>query len=78
MIDWDKYDPARDANEEETHLCNSLNGCFGFLKHLVADPAFKDVSHIPVDKKYLNILVDYGERAQAVISYLRQQLEEKA
>ena len=76
MIDWEKYDPARDANEEESHLCNSLNSVFTMARHIAYDPAFKDIEYVPVNKKFLANAADYMERAQATIGYLQRKVEE--
>lgn len=71
------YDPAKDADEEESHFCNSLNAEFGFIRHMVNDPVFRGVDYIPAEKAQLARLADYGERAQAVIMYLQKRLEEE-
>ena len=70
-------DPAKDADEEESHFCNSLNAEFRFIRHMVNDPAFRSMDYIPAEKAQLTRLADYGERAQAVIMYLQKKLEEK-
>jgi hypothetical protein len=75
MIDWEKYDPARDADEEESHLCNSLNAEFGFIRHLIADPNLTGVKYVPIAKTDLEHLADYGFRAQAVITYLQEKVK---
>ena len=75
--DIEVYDPAEDACEEKSHLCNSLNASFGFLRHMINDPNFKDIDYIPMSKKYLMQLNIYGERAQAVITYLQDKNEKR-
>lgn len=75
MIDWTTYNPERDACEEESHFCNSLNAEFGFLRHMINDPYLKDVDYVPIKKSDLARLADYGERAQAVITYLCEKME---
>lgn len=77
LDDFNTYDPARDANEEESHFCNSLNAEFGFIRHMINDPVFRGMDYIPAEKEQLARLADYCERAQAVIMYLQKKLEEK-
>ena len=71
MIDWNNYDPSHDACEEESHFCNSLNAEFGFIRHMLADPDYKDIQCVPIEKEHLDRLSDYGLRAQATIQYLQ-------
>lgn len=75
MIDWEKYDPARDACEEESHFCNSLNAEFGFIRHLINDPNLTGVNYVPMAKTDLERLADYGFRAQATITYLQEKVK---
>lgn len=62
----------RDADESKSHLCNSLNavrgGCFGMAAACGKDGLY------PVSKKQLENLGYYLERAQAVITYLREEV----
>ena len=75
MIDWEKYDPARNACEEESHLCNSLNAEFGYIMHLINDQNFTGVNYVPNEKTHLERLADYGFRAQATITYLQEKVK---
>lgn len=63
----------RDANESEGHLCNSLNAeggsCFGMAAACGKDGFYA------LNKKQLETLGYYLERAQAVIWYLRDEVE---
>ena len=62
----------RDADESKSHLCNSLNAesgaCFGMAAACGKDGLY------PVSKKQLETLGYYLERAQAVIMYLREEV----
>ena len=70
MIDWKKYDPARDADEHKSHLCNSLNAEQGMIRNLS-----RHGSYVIIERKDLERWADYMERAQATITYLRYKLE---
>ena len=74
MIDWDKYDPAKDADEHENHLCNSLNATYGMLEQSIR---CNKSEYTIVQTKVIKNTCDYLERAQATITYLRKKLEEK-
>lgn len=63
----------RDANESEGHLCNSLNAEGGSCFRMAA-ACGKDGSYT-LHKKRLETLGYYLERAQAVIWYLREEVE---
>lgn len=64
MIDYEKYDPARDADESNGHLCNSLNAMKGM---------YRKRSRRVGDE--FDRLSDYIERAEATIWYLRKLVE---
>ncbi|MDT3386697.1 MAG: hypothetical protein LIR46_02885 [Bacteroidota bacterium] len=72
MIDWDKYDPAKDADEHENHFCNSLNATWGTLVHYVWG---NKEEYVIIQKKIIETTCNYLERAQATINYLRHELE---
>ena len=77
FLDIKTYDPAKDACEEKSHFCNSLNASFGLLRHMINDPNFEDINYIPISKNYLIQLSNYGERAQAVIAYLQDKMRKE-
>lgn len=57
--DW-PYDPERDADESQSHLCNSLNAMSGVLR------SYEGFRHF----------ADYALRAEHVIMYLKRKLKE--
>ncbi len=74
MIDYDKYDVKRDADESQSHLCNSLNAETGYLHHLIA-MCGDSSTYLPIVPKHLKLMADYMERAQYVITYLQEENE---
>ena len=64
----DDYDVVRDANDQESHLCNSLNAMQGLLMH----PLYKNDQIAVFDANLIRDVVRYLERSQAVINYLQQ------
>lgn len=64
----------RDADESKSHLCNSLNaescGCFRMAAACGKDGLY------PVSNKQLETLGYYLVRAQAVITYLREEVNQ--
>lgn len=76
MIDWKTYDPAKDACEEESHLCNSLNAEMGMLRYTIRALDLQNAKSVPIAKDELERLADYLERSQAVITYLEKKVKE--
>ena len=61
----------RDANEEESGLCNSLNAEWGWCKGVVGAAKFKGENYCYIKTDHLDAIADYLLRAQTVINYLR-------
>lgn len=66
--------PEKDANESESHFCNSLNAMYGTFLHLAYQ--FKDSQYCIVDTKLAKLASKYFERAQECITYLRKKVSE--
>ena len=76
MIDYEKYDVTKDADEEKSHLCNNLNAEVGVIHHIIWDTKNKDIPVRIINSKDLERWADYMERSQNVITYLRRKKKE--
>ncbi len=64
--------PEFDVDESQSHLCNSLNAMTGFCMHRSKPDSMEC---IPIISKDLYSMGCYFERAQALITYLKERLE---
>lgn len=69
-----EYTPEKDANENESHFCNSLNAMYGTFLHLAYQ--FKNSQYCVVEKNIVKRASEYFERAQECITYLRKKVSE--
>lgn len=70
MIDYKTYNPADDAIESESHLCEKLSSEIIELRQK-AELVNSTQMDIPFDAETLDKIADCMERAQLTISYLQ-------
>lgn len=76
MIDYEKYDVIKDADEEKSHLCNSLNAEIGLIHHIIWNTKNKNIPIRIINSKDLERWADYMERSQNVITYFQLEKQE--